>query len=483
MSSHSRCGSQTGWPVCGLIVVCLLLAACAPIVAPNATVPLLPRAAHMAATGGPDAGEVPDPLDQLAQAAPVAGKPDIPLFLQKTTIVPAAPDYACLQETRRAGAPPAASNVAELIVRNETDTDICFVYLSPASSDVWGEDWLAVDETIPTGHDRLFELPRGRYDLRADDCNHAVMGELRDINVRGAICWLVSHQEKSLPVATAAPVRPTPQRTPKTTPAPTRVPEPPRTPQPTAVTYELPEFLCCGVAAADAFRWAISYPAGWEVELTGEPDDFVLAQFFRPDGRAAIVVGPLGWVPRDSPLNVDTVDAYLDALMQEPIGGPQLDYTEFMRRGVPGVPNARISSVTWHYKDNQYYDSTLYIVTPVPHREGGAVAMLTIIGVQAEAAKWAETAELFRQMVFTLQFTTSIPGAEGNLRPGPADEPKELETARAAAAAVAYWEPLFCPVACRWEVMDTVDRPAADGWVCSDGCTGLTSPRACGRCY
>ncbi len=480
MSPHSRRGPQTSWSVCGLVVACLLLTACAPIVAPNATAPLFPRAAQMAATGGPDAGEVPDPFDQ--PAAPVAGKPDIPLFLQKTTIVPAAPDYACLQETRRAGAPAAATNIAELTVRNETDVDICFVYLSPASSDVWGEDWLGAGEIILSGHDRLFELPRGRYDLRVDDCNHAVVGELRDVNVRGAICWLVSYQEKPLPVATAAPVRPTPQRTPKATPAPTRVPEPLRTPQPTAVAYAFTEFLCCGIVAGDSFRWGISYPTGWEVELTGEPDDFVLAQFFRPDGRAAIVVGPLGWVPRDTPLNVDTVDAYLDAQMQQP-SELDLDYTEFMRRGVPGVPNARISSVTWHYKDNRYYDSTLYIVTPVPHREGGAVAMVTIIGVQAEAAKWAESAELFRQMMFTLQITSSIPGAEGNLHPGPADEPQELEMARAAATAVTFWKPLFCPVACQWEVMDTVERPNGDGWVCSDGCAGLASPRACGRCY
>jgi hypothetical protein len=68
-----------------------------------------------------------------------------------------------------AGPGPSGGGTVQLTVINQTDGSICFVYISPVTSDVWGDDWLGAN-TIPAGTNYTFNVPAGAYDLRADFC-------------------------------------------------------------------------------------------------------------------------------------------------------------------------------------------------------------------------------------------------------------------------------------------------------------------------
>jgi hypothetical protein len=60
-------------------------------------------------------------------------------------------------------------------VENETPYDICDVYISPARSERWGENWLAAEDAVISGASRDFEVPGGDYDILVVDCEGAVV--------------------------------------------------------------------------------------------------------------------------------------------------------------------------------------------------------------------------------------------------------------------------------------------------------------------
>jgi hypothetical protein len=68
-----------------------------------------------------------------------------------------------------AGPGPSTGGTVQFTVINQTTTAVCFVYISPTTSEYWDEDWLGSD-TIPAGGSYVFSVPSGSYDLRADFC-------------------------------------------------------------------------------------------------------------------------------------------------------------------------------------------------------------------------------------------------------------------------------------------------------------------------
>ncbi len=60
-------------------------------------------------------------------------------------------------------------------VKNETPSDICHVYISPARSERWGENWLDPDEVLAPDTSRDFEVPGGEHDILVVDCEEAVV--------------------------------------------------------------------------------------------------------------------------------------------------------------------------------------------------------------------------------------------------------------------------------------------------------------------
>jgi len=77
-----------------------------------------------------------------------------------------------LQEPRRDGALGEAFAVR---VENETPDAICYVHISPARSERWGESWLDAQDEIAPGAWRAFEVSGGAYDVLVVNCAGAVI--------------------------------------------------------------------------------------------------------------------------------------------------------------------------------------------------------------------------------------------------------------------------------------------------------------------
>jgi len=69
--------------------------------------------------------------------------------------------------------------------------DVCYVFISPANSEEWGDDWLGVDEIIPPGDSRTFTMPAGLYDLMALDCEDNLLAEEYDASLSGTMDWMI----------------------------------------------------------------------------------------------------------------------------------------------------------------------------------------------------------------------------------------------------------------------------------------------------
>ncbi len=65
---------------------------------------------------------------------------------------------------------------------NKAPMDICYVFISPSTSDSWNDDWLGSDETIAPGASRSFEVPQDTFDVMVSDCNSAVMATFWEID-------------------------------------------------------------------------------------------------------------------------------------------------------------------------------------------------------------------------------------------------------------------------------------------------------------
>ena len=77
------------------------------------------------------------------------------------------------------------------LVNNSGET-VCFVYISPVTDDMWGDDWLGAVETISSGSSHSFDVPDGtNYDMRADDCDHNELSVVWDVDISGGYTWNV----------------------------------------------------------------------------------------------------------------------------------------------------------------------------------------------------------------------------------------------------------------------------------------------------
>ncbi len=78
-----------------------------------------------------------------------------------------------------------------LTVRNVDDREICGVFISPAESDEWGENWLPTGVMIYPGAQRIFLVPAGVYDLMAVDCNGNEMDREMGVDLDWQTLWYV----------------------------------------------------------------------------------------------------------------------------------------------------------------------------------------------------------------------------------------------------------------------------------------------------
>ncbi|HYE96362.1 MAG TPA: hypothetical protein VD962_09140 [Rubricoccaceae bacterium] len=55
-----------------------------------------------------------------------------------------------------------------LIVENNTNTAIYYLYVSPCESNSWGNDQLGSNETVQPGRRRSFQMPTGCWDFKVE---------------------------------------------------------------------------------------------------------------------------------------------------------------------------------------------------------------------------------------------------------------------------------------------------------------------------
>ncbi|MBN2555495.1 MAG: hypothetical protein JXA97_06100 [Anaerolineales bacterium] len=65
---------------------------------------------------------------------------------------------------------PEGEGDSTLLVSNDSGVEICWMYISPTSSELWGNDWLG-EETLEPGGTILFYLNQDQYDIQVVDCN------------------------------------------------------------------------------------------------------------------------------------------------------------------------------------------------------------------------------------------------------------------------------------------------------------------------
>jgi hypothetical protein len=85
--------------------------------------------------------------------------------------------------------PTAPADETSLEIRNLSSEHICYVYIVPAGSETWGDDLLGNDITIPPNEGKIFPLETNMYFVKAENCDHEIMGQLDNSHIQGHKWW------------------------------------------------------------------------------------------------------------------------------------------------------------------------------------------------------------------------------------------------------------------------------------------------------
>jgi hypothetical protein len=77
---------------------------------------------------------------------------------------------------------------SSVIVVNNSAMDICFIYITPPTSDMWGGDWLG-SNYVPAGTSHTLPITAGTWDVMARNCDGQVMDEQYGVAINGDWYW------------------------------------------------------------------------------------------------------------------------------------------------------------------------------------------------------------------------------------------------------------------------------------------------------
>jgi hypothetical protein len=83
------------------------------------------------------------------------------------------------------------TGAASFEIFNDTDTTIGYLFISPTDSDDWGEDWLGEDVIDPGDTYVVSDIPRGDYDIKAEDLDQEFIEALYSVDLHGPESWTV----------------------------------------------------------------------------------------------------------------------------------------------------------------------------------------------------------------------------------------------------------------------------------------------------
>ena len=84
------------------------------------------------------------------------------------------------------------AGLIELTASNESSIELCYIYISPSTSDSWGDDWLGEKESITIGDARIFYVEPGTYDLLAQNCDDEDVVTETEIELDSDTEWTIS---------------------------------------------------------------------------------------------------------------------------------------------------------------------------------------------------------------------------------------------------------------------------------------------------
>lgn len=115
----------------------------------------------------------------------------LPTPVPPTAVPPTAPPPTAPPTPPPPTPPPETQQVALTLV-NQSNSVICYVYISPAQNKDWGADWLGESETIGIGGARTFMIEPGQYDLEADDCDGNLVALQWNTPITADATWTVT---------------------------------------------------------------------------------------------------------------------------------------------------------------------------------------------------------------------------------------------------------------------------------------------------
>ena len=102
-------------------------------------------------------------------------------FIGLALLVLIAASLACGGGTGSVDVEP-ADDPGEVVVDNESGETICYVYISPETSEFWEQDQRS-SATIDPGESAFFSVEPGVYDLRAETCGEDLVDEIYGIDL------------------------------------------------------------------------------------------------------------------------------------------------------------------------------------------------------------------------------------------------------------------------------------------------------------
>jgi hypothetical protein len=116
------------------------------------------------------------PLGYVFDQDPAAGR----FFVPANTIV-------VLHRTRyREDSAASTRRMPSITLQNESEEEICHVYITGVSASDWGSDRLGDNMGIEPDHYEVWELDVGNYDVAVDDCDQQPLEEWLGVEVAGA---------------------------------------------------------------------------------------------------------------------------------------------------------------------------------------------------------------------------------------------------------------------------------------------------------
>jgi len=81
-------------------------------------------------------------------------------------------------------APPSATtDQITFTLTNDSNTAVCYVFISPTTATSWGDDQLGAEEIINTGDSRAWQLPADFYDVLLLDCDQEEISDTRNVDL------------------------------------------------------------------------------------------------------------------------------------------------------------------------------------------------------------------------------------------------------------------------------------------------------------